>query len=80
MRRLRAALRGLAESLTEAEYKTAVQRYLQHLDLVVVRSIPDAEDQVIAMREDRQGLGLSRRPREGEVMPLPSNQPTADRG
>jgi len=60
MRRMRSALVNLADSVTEAEHKTAVQGYLQHLDLVVERSILDASDQVMALREDRQGLGLSR--------------------
>ena len=61
MRRLRSALLSLADSVTVAEDKTVVQRYLQHLDLVVERSILDALDQAMALREDRQGLGLSRR-------------------
>ena len=61
MRRLRSALLSLADSVTAAEHKTVVQRYLQHLDLVVERSILDALDQAMALREDRQGLGLSRR-------------------
>jgi len=61
MRRLRSALLSLADSVTAAEHKTVVQRYLQHLDLVVERSILDALDQTMALREDRQGLGLSRR-------------------
>jgi uncharacterized membrane protein len=61
MRRLRSALLGLMDSVTEAERKEVVQRYLQHLNLVVERSVLDAEDQVMALQEDRQGLGLSRR-------------------
>ncbi len=61
MRRLRSALLSLADSVTVAEHKTVVQRYLQHLDLVVEGSILDALDQTMALREDRQGLGLSRR-------------------
>jgi uncharacterized membrane protein len=61
MRRLRSALLGLMDSVTEAERKAAVQRYLQHLNLVVEHSVLDAEDQVMALQEDRQGLGLSRR-------------------
>jgi len=32
-----------------------------HLNLVVEHSVLDAEDQVMALQEDRQGLGLSRR-------------------
>ena len=38
-----------------------VQHYLQHLNVVVEHSVLDAEDQVMALQEDRQGLGLSRR-------------------
>lgn len=66
MRRLRSALLGLMDSVTEAERKAAVQRYLQHLNLAVERSMLDAEDQVMALQEDRQGLGLSRRRAEPE--------------
>ena len=61
MRRLRSALLGLMDSVTEAERKEVVGRYLQHLNLMVEHSVLDAEDQVMALREDRQGLGLSRR-------------------
>ncbi len=61
MRRLRSALLGLADSVTETERKEAVQHYLSHLKLVVEHSTLDAEDQVMALQEDRQGLGLSRR-------------------
>jgi uncharacterized membrane protein len=64
MRRLRSALIGLADSVTEAERKAVVQHYLHHLNLVVEHSVLDAEDQVMALQEDRQGLGLSRRPAE----------------
>ncbi len=61
MRRLRSALLGLMDSVTEAERKEVVRRYLHHLNLVVERSVLDAEDQAMALQEDRQGLGLSRR-------------------
>ncbi len=60
MRRLRASLLTLSDSLTDAERRAAVQSYLQHLDQVVVHSTLDASDQAMALREDRQGLGLSR--------------------
>jgi uncharacterized membrane protein len=66
MRRLRAALLGLLESVPEAERKAVVQRYLQHLNVVVEHSVLDPEDQVMALQEDRQGLGLSRRRAESE--------------
>lgn len=61
IRRLRSALLGLADSVTETERKAVVRRYLDHLNLVVERSTLDAEDQMMALQEDRQGLGLSRR-------------------
>ncbi len=61
MRRLRAALTGLAESTTIAARAEAVRRYLKHLDLVIERSSLDSEDKVKALQEDPQGLGLSRR-------------------
>ena len=61
MRRLRSALTGLAESVTEIDRKVLVERCLHHLNLVVERSMLDAEDQAMALQEDRQGLGLSRR-------------------
>jgi uncharacterized membrane protein len=64
MRRLRAALLTLSDSVTEAGRKTAVRSYLQHLDLVVEHSTLDALDRGMALREDRQGLGLSRGPTE----------------
>jgi uncharacterized membrane protein len=66
MRRLRSALVGLADSVTEAERQAVVRRYLHHLNLAVEHSTLDAEDQAMALREDRQGLGLSRRPAEPE--------------
>ncbi len=60
MRRLRAALLGLAESVTDAERTELIRRYLRHLDLAVEHSVLDAEDRLMALQEDRQGLGLSR--------------------
>mgnify|MGYP000907641187 CR=1 FL=1 len=71
MRRLRSALVGLMDSVTEAERKAVVRRYLHHLNLVVEHSVLDAEDQVMALQEDRQGLGLSRRraePHPNEIL------------
>ena len=61
MRRLRAALTGLAESTTIAARAEAARRYLKHLDLVIERSSLNSEDKVTALQEDPQGLGLSRR-------------------
>ena len=60
MRRLRSALVGLTESLRSAERVDAVRRYLEHLDQIIAHSTLDAQDQLMARHEDRQGLGLSR--------------------
>jgi uncharacterized membrane protein len=61
LRRLRAALVCLlSDSAILAEHKTVVQLYLEHLDHVVEHSILDDLDRAMALREDRQGLGLSR--------------------
>jgi uncharacterized membrane protein len=61
MRRLRAALVGLAETITEEERRSAVQQHLDHLIRGVGRSGFDDRDRAAALQEDRQGLGLSRR-------------------
>ena len=61
MRRLRAALAGLADATTIPDRVEAVQRYLKHLDLVIERSPLDPDDKATARQEDRQGLGLSGR-------------------
>jgi len=61
MRRLRAALLGLLESLSSAERVDAVRRYLKHLDQVVDASQFDIDDQRMARQEDPQGIGLTRR-------------------
>ena len=61
MRRLRSALVGLADSMTDDTRIGAVERYLKQLDLTVDRSILTADDEETARQEDRQGLGLSRR-------------------
>jgi uncharacterized membrane protein len=65
MRRLRAALTGLAETTMVAARADAVRRYLEHLDLVIGRSPLDSEDKAMALQEDRQGLGLTRRRLDG---------------
>jgi uncharacterized membrane protein len=62
MRRLRSALAGLMESVSNADRAKAVRRYLEHLDLAIEHSPLDAQDRVMARQEDRQGLGLSRGP------------------
>jgi len=61
MRRLRAALTALSESLTDADRAGAVRSYLKHLDLAIAQSPLDAQDQAVARETDRQGLGLTRR-------------------
>jgi uncharacterized membrane protein len=61
MRRMRAALIGIAQATTIAARAGAVQRYLTHLDLAIEHSPFDSEDKAAARQEDRQGLGLARR-------------------
>ena len=60
MRRLRSALVGLAETAGTPARAAAVLEYLHHLNLVVDQSQLDSADRLMARREDRQGLGLSR--------------------
>jgi uncharacterized membrane protein len=60
MRRMRAALVGLAEALPGQERVEAVRNYLEHLDRVIGASPFDVEDKRMARQEDRQGIGLSR--------------------
>ena len=62
MRRLRAALHGLEDSARDENRSEAVRRYLRHLDEMVGHSSHDLEDRAVALQEDRQGLGLSRKP------------------
>jgi uncharacterized membrane protein len=61
MRRLRSALFDLAEAVPVPERRLAIQRYIEHLNLTVEHHITDVQDQQMAMQEDRQGLGLSRK-------------------
>jgi uncharacterized membrane protein len=69
MRRLRSALVGLADSVTDDARIGAVGRYLKQLDAAVDRSHLTADDQQTARQEDRQGLGLSRRIAETKRLP-----------
>ncbi len=69
MRRLRSALVGLADSVTDDARIGAVGRYLKQLDAAVDRSHLTADDQKTARQEDRQGLGLSRRIAETKRLP-----------
>ena len=61
LRRMRAALVGLAESLPNEDRVQTVRRYLKHLDRAIETSSFDVEDRRMALEEDRQGIGLSRR-------------------
>jgi uncharacterized membrane protein len=69
MRRLRSALVGLADSVPVEGRLGTVQRYVEQLDATIDRSHLGAVDQEAARREDRQGLGLSRRHVENENPP-----------
>jgi uncharacterized membrane protein len=61
VRRLRAALVGLADGTIETNRHDAVLAYLDHLNRSVARSGFDDLDQATALQEDRQGLGLPRK-------------------
>lgn len=76
MRRLRSALLGLMDSVTETKRKEVVRRYLHHLNAAVEHLVLDAEDRATALQEDRQGLSLSRRRAETVGRPLPSAGPS----
>ncbi len=60
MRRLRSALRGLAELVGEGERADGVRRYLEHVDAIIEHSTLDERDRAVARQEDPQGLGLTR--------------------
>jgi uncharacterized membrane protein len=64
MRRMRSALNSLADSVATVQRAGAVRRYLAELDRGIEHSTLDSEDQSVARQEDRQGIGLSRRPLE----------------
>jgi uncharacterized membrane protein len=59
MRRIRAALVGLIETLPSQERVDAVRRYLEHLDRAIGASPFDVEDKIMARQEDRQGIVFS---------------------
>jgi uncharacterized membrane protein len=72
MRRLRAALVAIENSLSHRDRIAAVQRYVKQIDTQIKRSDFDAQDRAVASQEDRQGLGLSRKspePRPVAVTP-----------
>ena len=60
-RRMRSALVGLLDSLPSPGRADVVRRYLKHLDHSIEASPFDLEDRRMALQEDRQGIGLSRR-------------------
>ena len=62
VRRLRAALNAIADSVADEDRRESVRQHLRHLDEVIGHSSHDVEDRVVALQEDRQGLGLSRKP------------------
>jgi uncharacterized membrane protein len=61
LRRLRAALVGLADSIIVTQRRDAVLQYLDHLNRGVGLSDFDDQDREKALLEDRQGLGLTRK-------------------
>jgi uncharacterized membrane protein len=67
MRRLRSALAGLAESLSNPSRVAAVNAYVKQLDLSISRSFLDDEDRTVASQADRQGLGAPRRRAEAKT-------------
>jgi hypothetical protein len=58
----------LGDTITVTERRAALFRYLEHLNLGVGRSGLDDQDQAMALQEDRQGLGLSRRQRRARTV------------
>ena len=60
MRRLRAALDGLAVWLPAEDRRQAVRRYLERLNRAIESSGFDSDDRRMALEDDRQGIGLSR--------------------
>jgi len=58
---MRAALDGLTGWLPVEDRRQAVRRYLERLDRAIEASAFDADDQRMALKDDRQGIGLSRR-------------------
>jgi uncharacterized membrane protein len=62
LRRMRAALLDLEQSLASPERRASVRRYLDHLERGVAQSGFDASDRAIALQADPQGLGHTRAP------------------
>jgi uncharacterized membrane protein len=89
VRRLRAALVGLADTIVANDRRDVVLQYLDHLNRSISTSKSDAQDQTAALQEDRQGLGLprrkqacgGRRPKTVDAGPtLPVAAPAQERG
>jgi uncharacterized membrane protein len=72
VRRLRSALVGLSESAATRSRRAEVRRYLDRLADGVGHASFDAQDRTDSLREDRQGLGLSR----GTAEPTRPSEPT----
>ena len=60
LRRMRAALNDLVDSLADPKRVGAVQKYLEHLNAMIERSDLDAFDKALALQADPQGLGHTR--------------------
>ncbi len=75
VRRLRAALVGLADTVVVEARRDAVRQYLEHLNAGIGRSNFDDQDQAAARLEDRQGLGLSRRRPESKDLAVDPQAP-----
>jgi uncharacterized membrane protein len=63
-RRLRSALVGLSGTIASDDRRDVVLKYLEHLNRSVGLSTFDDQDRAAALVEDRQGLGLTRKPNE----------------
>jgi uncharacterized membrane protein len=71
LRRLRSVLTGLAESAATEERRAAVRLYIRGLEEDVTDSDLDERDRGMALQEDRQGLGMPRRPGFAASRPAP---------
>jgi len=68
MRRLHAALAGLAET-GDTKHRIVVKHYLAHLDAALRHSDLDPQDRAAAREEDPQGLGFARSERLDDPKP-----------
>ena len=60
MRRMRALIKDLI-AVVPAERRAGLEEWQAHLRRIVAASFADADDRTVALIEDRQGLGVSRR-------------------